>query len=760
MSGTQRPQGKANAIPASISKLSVTSSGLEEPTEQEESPKKSQDEMPVPDPPLPPNPTEQKIDPSPDKKAPEQQQASSAGWFGWWSRPDGYTEKGPGDAKKDTKEEETNAALETPLPGVSPLEERTQPRLVRESVNPPTPAAKAAPISDKDSERKPTDNAGSGRGWFWLWSSQQNAHADKPAATEERMPQSNGSVPKPQPEASTNVAAPPVAAPANQPLSTNVSVDSNKVSGKNVDRKKSTSWAFWSKETAASEDPGAIHKQVGELAVADTPSQTNPEAAQFNEQEEPILKEPPKSIARSIREITRGKESSSSSSTPAKTTPSHSPTRKSTESTKQPKEELKKDLNLLLPEFRNTYSLVQQPTVWQQLRRYLVGEETSHPHLHITPTPPRLKKALAIGIHGFFPSPLFQKVLGQPTGTSIRFANCAAQAVKSWTEEHGYDCEIEKIALEGEGFIADRIDTLWKLLLNWIDQIRSADFILVACHSQGVPVAINLVAKLIAFGCVTSTRIGICAMAGVNLGPFVEYKTRMFGGTALELFDFSNPSSKVSQAYQHALEEVLKFGVRIVYVGSIDDQLVSLEVRITLLHLISHTNQNLQSSTFSTVTHPYIYRAVFIDGRLHAADFISHLVGFCLKLRNLGIPDHGLIRELSPALAGSLYTGEGHSSLHNYLPIYQLAVHHALDTTSLEKPIKVVVKKYEGPPGAKDANPYFLPWAMRGILEEDVVRKELGDECENLLRLFEEWKPQSKGLKDVKFRLEAIRSKL
>jgi hypothetical protein len=175
---------------------------------------------------------------------------------------------------------------------------------------------------------------------------------------------------------------------------------------------------------------------------------------------------------------------------------------------------------------------------------------------------------------------------------------------------------------------------------------------------------------------------------------------------------------------------------------------------------MQRTDDELQSSTFSTVTHPYIYRAVFIDGRLHAANFITHLVGFCLKLRNLGLPDHGLIRELSPALAGNLYTGEGHSTLHNYMPIYQLAVQHALDTTCLDKPVELIVKKYEVPPGTKDANPYFLPWAMRGILEEDVVRKELGGECEMLLRLFEEWKPQSKGLKDVKFRLEAIRSKL
>jgi hypothetical protein len=49
---------------------------------------------------------------------------------------------------------------------------------------------------------------------------------------------------------------------------------------------------------------------------------------------------------------------------------------------------------------------------------------------------------------------------------------------------------------------------------------------------------------------------------------------------------------------------------------------------------------------------------------------LSHLVGFTLKLRNLGVHDHGLIRELSTPLAGSLVGGEGHSRLHDEENIY------------------------------------------------------------------------------------------
>jgi hypothetical protein len=126
----------------------------------------------------------------------------------------------------------------------------------------------------------------------------------------------------------------------------------------------------------------------------------------------------------------------------------------------------------------------------------------------------------------------------------------------------------------------------------------------------------------------------------------------------------------------------------------------------------------------------------------------------------LGLSDHGLIRELSPTLAGSLYSGEGHSRLYDCPDVYTLAVSHALETTTPTDDTPVIIRNYEGPPGSKDANPYFLPWALRGVLEEKLVREELQDECAHLLGLFDAWKPSTKLLKDVRFRLEALKSKL
>ncbi|KAL4919721.1 hypothetical protein BDW62DRAFT_32754 [Aspergillus aurantiobrunneus] len=396
--------------------------------------------------------------------------------------------------------------------------------------------------------------------------------------------------------------------------------------------------------------------------------------------------------------------------------------------------------NQVLPHFNDTFALQDRPTFLQSIGRFLhYNKEPNNQHVYKIPYPPRIKRALAIGIHGYFPAPLIRTVLGQPTGTSVRFSNMAAEAIRKYTEDNGYSCEIEKIALEGEGRIAERVDLLWKLLLNWMEEIRRADFILLACHSQGVPVGIMLVAKLISFGCINANRVGICAMAGVNLGPFADYRSRWISGSAGELFEFALPYSQVSKGYESALRTCIEFGVRVSYIGSIDDQLVSLE-----------------SSLFSPVSHPYIYRAVFVDGRVHAPSFVSHLVGFALKLRNLGISDHGLIRELSSPLAGSLYTGEGHSRLYDDDTIYRLAIEFALET-SLVSNAPLHIKRNHPPPAT---NPYILPFAMRGLLEEEYVRHELYNETMELLKQFDDWKPTSKVLKDVKFRLEGIRSKL
>ena len=105
--------------------------------------------------------------------------------------------------------------------------------------------------------------------------------------------------------------------------------------------------------------------------------------------------------------------------------------------------------NLLLPSFKSTYKTASRPGLIQQLSRLFqlgVSQEVKHVELC---NPSKIRNAIAIGIHGYFPAPLLRSVLGQPTGTSIRFADNAAQAIQKFTQNQGYSCNIEKVALEG-----------------------------------------------------------------------------------------------------------------------------------------------------------------------------------------------------------------------------------------------------------------------------------------------------------------------
>ncbi|KAI1486163.1 hypothetical protein F5X96DRAFT_656452 [Biscogniauxia mediterranea] len=518
-----------------------------------------------------------------------------------------------------------------------------------------------------------------------------------------------------------------------------------------------STWAFWSRDTGKQNSgKSTTAPEQGELAVIGDGSEASPKKSTGINVNEgtPQAKEPPIKTAKeptaSSKNSKKKKKGYPSSidiedSLPARPGTSHSDISTKTTSTKPATPGLSNThtQNLLLPSFRSTYRMKENPSIIKQITQLLLRtQQPSVNHVFLAKEPLKVKKAIAIGVHGLFPASFLRPVIGQPTGTSIRFANHCAEAIRRWADRHGCaGCEIEKVALEGEGKIADRVDNLWKLLLNWIDHIRRADLIIVACHSQGVPVGLMLLAKLIDLGMITNARVGVCAMAGVSLGPFPDYKSGMgmLMGSAAELWQFADPESEISKRYEHALEVVVNYGGRVTYVGSIDDQLVPME-----------------SAVYSPASHPYIYRAVFVDGRIHAPDFITHLVGFALKLRNLGISDHGLIRELSVPLAGSLYSGEGHSRLYDDEQVYDLAISHALETSSMSS-VPCQIKKHEG---LTNPNPYVLPWIMRGLLEEEFVRTELYSETTELLKQFDDWTPSTKALKDVKYRLEAVRSKL
>lgn len=444
-----------------------------------------------------------------------------------------------------------------------------------------------------------------------------------------------------------------------------------------------------------------------------------------------------------------------------------------------------------------------------------------HRHVHPTVNPSdiishksgslqKIKKILIIGVHGFFPTKMIRPIIGSPKGTSLKFASEAEKAVIRYCIDNGLidDSEsnhlsIQKIALEKEGKIFDRVKFFTEILVKWRKELNEADFIYIASHSQGCVVSIILMARLIKLGILVDPirkRIGILGMAGINNGPFYGVDKSFFmkaysaieHDSMMELFELTKFDSQQSLVYKQSVQIIVNANVKLCFIGSINDQLVPLY-------------SALASHTF----HPNIYRACYIDHSSQTPDFIQRLVSLCCQLQNLGFFDNNVLKELSLILAGTMTSG-GHSKIYNDGKVYDLGIKFFLDTDDMVIPPtttsrlltrdlpsidnletepfvndgideivkipatnQVYVKEYNI--GKIGTNPFILPWCLRGLIfnieknwpnNNKLITvengKDLGksgyDEINDLYELFEAWRPESKILKDLKFRLNGIRA--
>ncbi|CAH2355855.1 uncharacterized protein CLIB1423_36S00386 [[Candida] railenensis] len=462
--------------------------------------------------------------------------------------------------------------------------------------------------------------------------------------------------------------------------------------------------------------------------------------------------------------------------------------------------------------------------------------------VHATKSGPlvKIKKILIIGVHGFFPTKMVRPFIGSPKGTSLKFANEAEKGIIRYCIENNLisstesNVSIQKIALEMEGKIFDRVGFFTKIMKKWSAELNDADFIFFASHSQGCVVSIILLARLMTLGILkdpTRKRIGVLGMAGINNGPFYGIDKSLFmkaysaieNESMSELFELNKFTSKQSLAYKESIQIIINANVKICFIGSVNDQLVP-----------------LYSAFASHVFHPNIYRACYIDHASQTSSFIQKLVSLCCQLQNLGFFDNNVIKELSTILAGPL-TGSGHSKIYNDGKVYDLGIKFVLDTDDIvipppkafdtearetmeatssligsydgvqSHPVKslqqngeddgglvtsglgtygpvieedekklilpitnqIYIKEYNV--GKIGTNPFILPWCFRGLLfnieknwpnNNKLLSVQAGsdmgkngyDEINELYELFENWKPETKLYKDLKYRLNGIRA--
>lgn len=388
-------------------------------------------------------------------------------------------------------------------------------------------------------------------------------------------------------------------------------------------------------------------------------------------------------------------------------------------------------------------------------------------------------RIVVVGIHGWFAQSWASRFMGEPTGTSVKFATEMRDAVlRHFGSVPGLELNMEAVTiipLLADGTVAVRVDRSFAALLSkreWVESLDTADAVLFACHSQGCIVGTNLLARCIEQGVIhpRRSRISLLSMCGIHAGPFEHLRSTVVGSylnyfenaAARELFEFQKSSSQQYRQYEHSLALVLAQGVKVTLVASTDDQVVP-----------------LHSALFASAHHPSILRALYIHGpTFPRLDFLTNMLTFCVAVRNAGLADHDLLQLLSASVAGSLYGGLGHSLCYEEKGVYDLAVRYLFETThplcepttrgGEEGPPKLRVVGGSGPGTAVEGtsngfassasnNPHLLPWSLRGILEDRAVRATFGAAIDDLVDSYEKWTPSTRTLRDVQYRLEPMR---
>lgn len=391
---------------------------------------------------------------------------------------------------------------------------------------------------------------------------------------------------------------------------------------------------------------------------------------------------------------------------------------------------------------------------------FLHGSRTSEKHLYKSTERhikikrrKKVKKVVVISIHSFLPSKLVKSLIGQSTGNAVYFANKALAAIERWmSNNEGVECDIDTIALEGQGTIGKRVSKSVKLLQNWKHEISSADFVFVVANSIASPVAIKLVSQMLQsphFDQLRGKKVGMLSMAGTVFGPFSNTDTKVViraysqaeNEVISEMFDLQKPKSALSTDLVQCLGHLCSCNVKITMMGSTNDQFVP-----------------LYSATSNQIRHPNLFKCMYVDGSSDVAPFMINLISMALTMTNVGYGDQNLVRDLSDRLQGAVSAMGSHGSIFHESEVYDVAVRFALETTSLvyhgparfERPAPITAEA--------DKNLYNLPWNVRGLVNDLVQVKHI----ENLLLLrgiveeYKRWEPTTRPWREVRYCFAAL----
>ncbi|CAG8650085.1 6870_t:CDS:2 [Ambispora leptoticha] len=375
---------------------------------------------------------------------------------------------------------------------------------------------------------------------------------------------------------------------------------------------------------------------------------------------------------------------------------------------------------MILPSYEET--LLSEPK--KTIKRFF------HLHKHASGLDKK-QPIVIIGIHGYQPKLLqpFEKL--DSKGFCVKMAEAIRQKLNLGPNEG----DITSIPLDGYGTVLKRRDAFLEQIQDnktLSEKIKKAKALFIIGHSQGVPVSVLLLQKLIEVRLVDPDQQTICALllAGISQGPI----SRLYPAVKLaeivddvqseELFDFQKSSSPISQEYRDATIKILKHRVKIIYFASGNDDKVP-----------------LHSALYTNMDHPSIKRGIYVaDSIYDEKRFVVDLVRILIRLRNNNHSDHGLLVLLSESLFGYLKE-HGHADLPEEPEAYQYAVDH-LYVSKECKNVRAKFTEFDYTLPAKSRKTY-IPWAMRGLLtdEKTIITEKLIPDFNNLRQCFKTWSP-------------------
>lgn len=316
---------------------------------------------------------------APSSSEDPQRPTTSSGWLGgWFSRAPVTAEK------PEETEDKSQAPVEPPVEPESPV-----PGALATA-----PAQTTAEQPDSANGQRPASS------WFNFWPIQSapDVGHQKPAEAPEPQTVDN--------QESTDV-----------PLGDEPAADPGLPSKPSA----GSTWAFWSRDQPKSAGKQPQTSETGELAVVGERSERHPKRTKSVDmgQEAPTKQEPPKQSQTepktgsiktkkksktqpqpiSVERISRPQTPQSDTASIAADSPSKSKSKASGTAAKPTAP------NLLLPSFRTTYRMKENPSILKQIASLLLRtQQQPTKHVFLSEDLPKIKKALAIGVHGLFPA--------------------------------------------------------------------------------------------------------------------------------------------------------------------------------------------------------------------------------------------------------------------------------------------------------------------------------------------------------------------